>query len=83
MNILYFAWLRERVGLAHEELDPPGEVQTVRDLMAWLGLRSAGHALAFADGHVVRCAVDQEFAALDVQILGAKEIAFFPPVTGG
>lgn len=83
MRILYFAWLRERVGLAEEEVSPPGSVAAVGDLVAWLGARSAGHAAAFAEARLVRCAVNQEFASAGTGVGPDDEIAFFPPVTGG
>jgi molybdopterin converting factor subunit 1 len=87
MKILYFAWLRERVGLGEEEVDPPAEIGTVAQLIAWLSARSPGHASAFAplaDGRrLVRCAVNQDFAQPDALVSPGDEIAFFPPVTGG
>jgi molybdopterin synthase sulfur carrier subunit len=83
MKILYFAWLREKVGVSSEDLAVPDAVATVRELMLWLQARGAGHAAAFANGKLVRCAVDQEFVGMDAPIAGAREIAFFPPVTGG
>jgi molybdopterin synthase sulfur carrier subunit len=83
MKILYFAWLREKIGTAEEVLTVPSEVRNVAELVAWLKLRSAGHDAAFQNERLVRCAVDQEFASLDAPVLGAREIAFFPPVTGG
>lgn len=66
-----------------EDILPPAEVRTVGELVDWLRGRSAGHAAAFAHGRLVRCAVDQEFAGLEAAIGRAREIAFFPPVTGG
>lgn len=83
MRIRYFAWLREKTGTAEEELSPPDEVRTVRELVAWLQRRGPGHAAAFGDARLVRCAIDQEFADADAPLGGAQEIAFFPPVTGG
>jgi molybdopterin synthase sulfur carrier subunit len=83
MKLLYFAWLRETVGVGMEDILPPAEVRTVGELVDWLRGRSAGHAAAFAHGRLVRCAVDQEFAGLEAAIGRAREIAFFPPVTGG
>jgi len=83
MKILYFAWLREKVGVAQEELTVPAQARTVGDLALWLGQRSAGHAAAFANAKLVRCAINQEFAGVETPIAGAAEIAFFPPVTGG
>jgi sulfur-carrier protein len=83
MKILYFAWLREKVGVAEENLALPGEVRTVQDLIDWLKLKSPGHDAAFGNARLIRCAVDQDFATVDAAIEGAKEVAFFPPVTGG
>jgi molybdopterin synthase sulfur carrier subunit len=83
MRILYFAWLREKVALSEEILDPPAAVATVAALIDWLKTLDAGHASAFATQKLVRCAVDQEFATPEASIRGATEIAFFPPVTGG
>lgn len=83
MRVLYFAWLRQRVGFAEEEVAPPASVADVAQLMAWLARRSDGHAAAFAEPGQVRAAIDQEFAAADAPIGAATEIAFFPPVTGG
>ncbi|MCL6606929.1 MAG: molybdopterin converting factor subunit 1 [Geminicoccaceae bacterium] len=83
MRIRYFAWLKQRVGLAEEELDPPPEVTTVGRLKAWLGERHPRFAEACAAPGVVRAAVDQEFADDDRPLRGAREVAFFPPVTGG
>ncbi|MEO0822229.1 MAG: molybdopterin converting factor subunit 1 [Pseudomonadota bacterium] len=82
MQVLYFAWMRERIGAASEEVDP-GEARTARELVAQLSARSEGHAAAFGDLRAVRCAVDQEMGDLDMTIAGAREVAFFPPVTGG
>jgi molybdopterin synthase sulfur carrier subunit len=83
MRVLYFAWLREKIGLAEEDIDLPAEVASVAALIDWLKSRGPGYAAAFADQKLVRCAVDQEFAAPDTAVAGAAEIAFFPPVTGG
>ena len=83
MDILYFAWVREQIGIAQEQVTPPPGVSTVGDLISWLAGRGAGHAAAFADPSRLRAAVDQEFASFDTIIAGAREIAIFPPVTGG
>lgn len=83
MDVLYFAWVREAVGTGQEQVDPPEEVDTVDDLIAWLAGRSAGHAHAFADSARLRAAVDQRFVPLDASLAGAREVAIFPPVTGG
>jgi molybdopterin synthase sulfur carrier subunit len=81
MRVLYFSWLRERVGTGAEDIDTgaatPAEL--VRELVA----RDARYAAAFADLRALRVAVDQEMADLDTPIGGAREVAFFPPVTGG
>ena len=82
-KILYFAWVRERVGVAEEEIALPASTTTVDDLLDWLATRSPGHAAALADRGAIRVGVDQEFARGDAAITGAKEIAIFPPVTGG
>jgi len=82
MQVLYFSWLRERIGTAAEAVDP-GSAVTARDLAAALAARTDGHAAAFADLSAIRVAVDQEMVDLDAPIAGAREVAFFPPVTGG
>ena len=83
MKVLYFAWLRTRAGVAEEEVTPPADVRTVGDLLAWLRLRSDGHAAALKDLAIVRVAVNQEFAKLDHPVKDGDEVALFPPVTGG
>ncbi|MEG3165142.1 molybdopterin converting factor subunit 1 [Sphingomonas sp. PB2P19] len=83
LQMLYFAWVRERVGIAEERVDPPAEVTTVAELVDWLAAQDDSHARAFAERGRLRAAVDQNFVALDAPIAGAREIAIFPPVTGG
>ena len=83
MKVLYFAWLRDRVGIAEEELAPPAGVRDVAGLVEWLKGRSPGHAAAFADLRVVRCAVNLDHARFDAAVAADDEVAFFPPVTGG
>ena len=83
MRVLYFAWVREAVGTGEEQVDPPAGVGTVAALIDWLAARSDAHAAAFADRNRLRAAVDQAFVPIDAPIAGAKEIAIFPPVTGG
>jgi molybdopterin synthase sulfur carrier subunit len=83
MQLLYFAWVRERVGTGEETVEPPEAVRTVADLADWLRGRSAGHAEALSDLARLRAAVDQRFVPLDSELGPAKEVAFFPPVTGG
>ena len=83
MKILYFAWLRDRVGKSDEEVDPPAEVTTVAQLIDWLALQSAGHEEAFSDPAFVRCALNQEYVKAHEKFSRDDEVAFFPPVTGG
>jgi sulfur-carrier protein len=83
MRILYFAWLRERIGLAEEQVDPPAGTGSVADLVRWLRSRGAGYAEALADTARVRCAVNQDFATPEAAVADGDEIAFFPPITGG
>ena len=83
ITLLYFAWVRERIGAGEEIVTPPQEVKTIADLVDWLATSSAGHAAAFADRGRLRAAIDQDFVPLDTPIGQAREIALFPPVTGG
>lgn len=83
MRVLYFAWVRETIGLGEEDLQPPEAVQTVADLIDWLRGCSDAHGRAFADMTRLRAAVDQRFVALDSELGAAREVAIFPPVTGG
>ena len=83
MKLLYFAWVRERVGLDCENVDPPPGVGTVAELAAWLAARGEGYAHAFENPKVVRAAIDRRHARPDSPLAGAREIAFFPPMTGG
>jgi molybdopterin synthase sulfur carrier subunit len=83
MKVRYFAWVRERVGNAEEELDPPPGVTSVADLIRFLSGKDEGYAAAFAEPSVIRAAIDQEHVEHDTPIAGAREIAFFPPMTGG
>jgi len=83
MKVLYFAWLRQRTGVGEEEVAVPAGVDDVSGLVEHLRTLSDGHAAAFADLNAIKVAVDQEFAPFDASIAGAREVAFFPPVTGG
>jgi molybdopterin synthase sulfur carrier subunit len=83
VKVRYFAWVRERVGKVEEDVEPPPEVTTVRDLVVWLAGQGESYAYAFENPGVVRSAVDQHHVRGDAPIAGAKEIAFFPPMTGG
>jgi sulfur-carrier protein len=83
LKIRYFAWVRERVGKPEEDIEPPADIATVRDLVAWLAHRGEEYAYAFENPQVVRAAIDRSHVHPDAAIAGAKEIAFFPPMTGG
>ena len=83
MQVLYFAWVRERVGLAEEQVIPPADVRDVAGLIDWLATRSPAHAAAFAGRSRLRAAVEQAFVPPAAPIAGAGEVAIFPPVTGG
>ena len=83
MKLRYFAWVRERVGKAEEEIDPPASVATVAELMTWLSQRGEGYGYAFENPKVIRAAIDKSHVRADARITGAGEIAFFPPMTGG
>jgi molybdopterin synthase sulfur carrier subunit len=83
LQILYFAWVRERIGLAEERVEPPEDTRTVADLVVWLRARGAGYAEALGDTARVRCAVNQDFATPAAVLAAGDEVAFFPPITGG
>ncbi len=83
MKLVYFAWVRERVGKTEEELAPPRSVATIGELMRWLAQRGEEYAYAFENPKVIRAAIDRAHAQPDTVIAGAREIAFFPPMTGG
>ena len=83
MDLLYFAWVRERIGTGHEQRDPPETVRSVADLVAWLATLSPGHAAAMAEPGKLRAAIDQKFVPIDTPLGAAREVALFPPVTGG
>ncbi len=83
VTLRYFAWLRERVGRSEEVLDVPSGVTTVADLILWLKDRGPEYAAAFERGDVIRAAIDHTHVRQEAPIAGAREIGFFPPVTGG
>ncbi|HWX58397.1 molybdopterin converting factor subunit 1 [Bradyrhizobium sp.] len=83
MKIKYFAWVRERIGKGEEILDPPPTVRTVGELVAWLSSRGETYAHAFETPKVIRAAIDQVHVRPETAIAGAREVAFFPPMTGG
>ncbi|MGJ8544217.1 MAG: molybdopterin converting factor subunit 1 [Sulfitobacter sp.] len=81
MDVLYFAWLRERIGVPREKIET--SAATVADLVAELCAREERYALAFSDLSALRVAVDQELTDFDAPLAGVREVAFFPPMTGG
>lgn len=83
MKIRYFAWVRERIGRAEEDIAPPADIRTVANLVSWLKTQGPEYETAFASEGVVRAAIDRVHVKPDAVISGAKEIAFFPPMTGG
>jgi molybdopterin synthase sulfur carrier subunit len=83
MRVLYFAWLRERIGKPEEEIEPPADVGTVAELIAWLAQRGEEYAYAFENPHVIRAAIDRSHVRPETAIGGAREVALFPPMTGG
>ncbi len=83
MKLLYFAWLRARIGQAEEELAVPAEVRDVAGLLEWLRGRGPGYAEALRDLSVIRVAVNQDYVGRDHPIRAGDEVALFPPMTGG
>jgi sulfur-carrier protein len=83
MKLLYFAWVRERIGKTEEEVELPAGVATVGDLVAWLSRRGEEYAHAFENPKIIRAAIDRAHVKPEADIAGAREIAFFPPMTGG
>jgi molybdopterin synthase sulfur carrier subunit len=83
VKLLYFAWVRERIGKPEEEIELPAHVRTIGDLMNWLRERGEEYAHAFANPKVIRAAIDRAHVKADASVSGAHEVAFFPPMTGG
>jgi sulfur-carrier protein len=83
MKVLYFSWIRERIGKPEEEVELPASIATVGDLMNWLKKRGEEYAHAFDNPRIVRAAIDKVHAEPAAKIANAREIAFFPPMTGG
>ena len=83
MKAVYFAWVRERIGKSDEIIAPPADVTTVGGLIAWLSSCGENYAYAFEKPKIIRAAIDQLHVRADTPIAGAREIAFFPPMTGG
>lgn len=81
MDVLYFAWVRERIGLPREQVET--DATTVAELVAELSRREERYEAAFADLSALRVAIDQELSDFDAPLAGAREVAFFPPMTGG
>jgi len=83
MTLLYFAWVRQKVGQSEERIDLPAHVKTVGELATFLGARGGGYEEAFGNAKRLRCAVNQDHVGWDAAIGANDEVAFFPPVTGG
>jgi len=83
VKFVYFAWVRERVGVPDEILEIPEDATTGAEIIAWLKARGDNYAMAFDDAHAIRMAVNQEHVEASEPIGTAREIAFFPPMTGG
>jgi sulfur-carrier protein len=83
MKLVYFAWVRERVGKSDETIDLPDGLATIADLVRWLKTRGEEYEYAFENESIVRAAIDHVHAKPEAAIAGAREIAFFPPMTGG
>lgn len=83
MKVLYFAWLRERLNRGEEEIDPPAEVTTVGDLIAWLRSKDEAADLAMRKPELIKAALDTKIVGHDAPLQGAQVVALFPPMTGG
>lgn len=83
MTLLYFAWLRTRLGIDRETLDIPSHVRTVNDLLDWLAMRGPEFASVLKERSVIRIAVNQEFVETSASLTNGDEVALFPPITGG
>jgi molybdopterin synthase sulfur carrier subunit len=83
VKLCYFAWVRERIGKGEETVELPAGIGSVADLVAWLKSRGPEYAAAFERADVIRAAIDRTHVKPSAAVAGAREIAFFPPVTGG
>lgn len=83
VRLVYFAWVRERIGRGEEVVEPPATVITVADLIAWLAQRGEEYAYAFENPKVIRTAINHAHVKATATLSGASEVAFFPPMTGG
>ena len=82
-RLIYFAWVRERIGTSEEDVELPAGIDTVADLLRWLKSRGEGYELALQYPDIIRVAINQEHVEHRERIAGAREIALFPPMTGG
>lgn len=82
-KLVYFAWVRERIGKTEEDVALPGTLQTIADLLEWQRSRGEEYAYAFENAPHIRTAIDRKHVKHDAALAGAREIAFFPPMTGG
>lgn len=83
MKLVYFAWVRERIGFSEEQVTPPPGTESVADLISWLKTRGEEYAHAFENERLIRAAIDHQHAKPEASLSGAQEVAFFPPMTGG
>jgi molybdopterin synthase sulfur carrier subunit len=83
MKLVYFAWVRERIGRKDEEIALPADVATAGDLLAWLRARGPEYEHALSEPRAIRVAIDRVHAAPETSLAGAQEVALFPPMTGG
>jgi len=83
MKLVYFAWVRERIGRNEEEVELPGNISTVGDLVEWLKGRGPEYAFALEEPRAIRIAVDKVHAGAETPLSGVREVALFPPMTGG
>lgn len=83
LKLVYFAWVRERIGKTEEELEIPAQVATVADLIEWLKGRGEEYAYAFENADIIQAAIDHDHADHETSLADAGEVAFFPPMTGG
>ena len=83
VKLLYFAWVRQKIGRSEDDMAVPSSVKTVAALIDFLRAQGPGYEAAFSDVKLVRCAVNQQHAGLEAVVKPDDEVAFFPPVTGG
>jgi sulfur-carrier protein len=83
LKLVYFAWMRDKIGMAEESVDVPADIENISGLVTWLCARSNVYADAFADMNTVRCAINLDYVTADAELNDGDEVGFFPPVTGG